>query len=180
MVSFFTKKSDPRGCSQRILRSFSCRSLRVWLQNRVVAHYRDCGEGSLKTLSKGISIVSPVMAILQDHLLVPSRTICSACSRLSMCVSGSTENVVLKRRQCPRHRIVLRQPLVPFSSHFTLFRDSSRDPLEAARKCTSYGGHRRTRGYRETESRVHNHPTSSSSSSSSSSDGSMFSSAQLC
>lgn len=51
------------------------------------------------------------MAILQDHLLVPSRTICSACSRLSMCVSGSTENVVLKRRQCPRHRIVLRQPL---------------------------------------------------------------------
>lgn len=57
------------------------------------------------------SIVSPVMAILQDHLLVPSRTICSACSRLSMCVSGSTENVVLKRRQCPRHRIVLRQSL---------------------------------------------------------------------
>ncbi|KOX76745.1 hypothetical protein WN51_11102 [Melipona quadrifasciata] len=55
------------------------------------------------------------MAILQDHLLVPSRTICSACSRLSMCVSGSTENVVLKRRQCPRHRIVLRQPLVPVS-----------------------------------------------------------------
>jgi len=54
--------------------------------------------------SKGISIVSPVMAILQDHLLVPSRTICSACSRLSMCVSGSTENVVLKRRQFPRHR----------------------------------------------------------------------------
>ena len=41
------------------------------------------------------------MAILQDHLLVPSRTICWACSRLSMCVSGSTENVVLKRRQCP-------------------------------------------------------------------------------
>lgn len=36
---------------------------------------------------------------MQDHLLVPSRTICSACSRLSMCVSGSTENVVLKRRQ---------------------------------------------------------------------------------
>lgn len=71
--------------------------------------------------------MSPVMAILQDHLLVPSRTICSACSRLSMCVSGSTVNVVLKRRQCRRHRIVLRQPLVLFSSHrhFTLFRDSS-------------------------------------------------------
>lgn len=56
--------------------------------------------------------MSPVMAILQDHLLVPSRTICSACSRLSICVSGSTENVVLKRRQFPRHRIILRQPLV--------------------------------------------------------------------
>lgn len=58
-----------------------------------------------------ISVVSPVMAILQDHLLVPSRTICSACSRLSMCVSGSTENVVLKRRQLFLvNGFVLRQP----------------------------------------------------------------------
>lgn len=37
----------------------------------------------------------PVMAILQDHLDVPSRTLCSACSRLSIWVSGSTENKVL-------------------------------------------------------------------------------------
>lgn len=64
--------------------------------------------------------MSPVMAILQDHLLVPSRTISSACSRLSMCVSGSTENVVLKRRQCPRHRFVLRQPPVPNSRHWSI------------------------------------------------------------
>lgn len=83
--------------------------------------------------SKGISIVSPVMAILQDHLLVPSRTICSACSRLSMCVSGSTENVVLKRRQFPRHRIVLRQPLLrtppPHPIVIALCRREKRGPL---------------------------------------------------
>jgi len=72
--------------------------------------------------------VSPVMAILQDHLLVPSRTICSACSRLSMCVSGSTENVVLKRRQCPRHQIALRQPLVTLAT--SALGEESR-PLEA-------------------------------------------------
>lgn len=37
----------------------------------------------------------PVIAILHDHLDVPSIVICSACSIESMCVSGSTENVVL-------------------------------------------------------------------------------------
>lgn len=37
----------------------------------------------------------PVIAILHDHLEVPSIVICSACSIESMCVSGSTENVVL-------------------------------------------------------------------------------------
>jgi len=37
----------------------------------------------------------PVIAILQDHLDVPSNTISSACSIESMCVSGSTEKVFL-------------------------------------------------------------------------------------
>lgn len=37
----------------------------------------------------------PVIAILQDHFDVPSIVICSACSRLSMWVSGSTLKVRL-------------------------------------------------------------------------------------
>lgn len=37
----------------------------------------------------------PVISILHDHLDVPSIVISSACSIESMCVSGSTENVVL-------------------------------------------------------------------------------------
>ena len=41
----------------------------------------------------------PVIAILHDHFEVPSMVICSACSIESMCVSGSTENVVLRGRQ---------------------------------------------------------------------------------
>jgi len=111
--------------------------------------------------SKGISIVSPVMAILQDHLLVPSRTICSACSRLSMCVSGSTENVVLKRRQFPRHRIVLRQPLLVLLLLSSLFsRSEKRVPLVAAfsRRVSRrlYGGHRRTRDRHEAREIVRN------------------------
>lgn len=100
-------------------------------------------------ISKVISIVSPVIAILQDHLLVPSRTICSACSRLSICVSGSTENVVLKRRQCPRHRIVLRQPLVSPFCAVVISRS-----LETARKRKSFrdgASSRRSGGVRFTE-----------------------------
>lgn len=37
----------------------------------------------------------PVISILHDHLDVPSIVMSSACSIESMCVSGSTENVVL-------------------------------------------------------------------------------------
>lgn len=37
----------------------------------------------------------PVMAILQDHFDVPSIVTCFACSRLSICVSGSTLKVRL-------------------------------------------------------------------------------------
>lgn len=37
----------------------------------------------------------PVMAILHDHLEVPSIVTCSDCSRLSICVSGSTLKVRL-------------------------------------------------------------------------------------
>lgn len=39
--------------------------------------------------------VIPVIVIFADHLLVPSIVICLACSIESMCVSGSTPNVVL-------------------------------------------------------------------------------------
>lgn len=42
-----------------------------------------------------MQLAIPVIAILADHLEVPSIVICSACSIESMCVSGSTENVVL-------------------------------------------------------------------------------------
>lgn len=119
------------------------------------------------------------MAILQDHLLVPSRTICSACSRLSMCVSGSTVNVVLKRRQCCRHRIVLRQPLVPFSSHH-FFRDSSerrilpRRHLRGDQEVYVLRRPPKDGGIVAKRKIVRNHPTSSSSS-----DGSVFSSSAM-
>ena len=43
-----------------------------------------------------MQLAIPVIAILHDHLDVPSIVICSACSIESMCVSGSTENVVLR------------------------------------------------------------------------------------
>lgn len=42
-----------------------------------------------------MQLAIPVIAILHDHLDVPSILISSACSIESMCVSGSTENVVL-------------------------------------------------------------------------------------
>jgi len=48
----------------------------------------------------------PVIAILQDHLDVPSNTISSACSIESMCVSGSTEKVFLwkyKKKYTPKN-----------------------------------------------------------------------------
>lgn len=53
-----------------------------------------------------MQLAIPVIAILQDHLDVPSIVICSACSIESMCVSGSTENVVLRgRTNTPETRI---------------------------------------------------------------------------
>jgi len=38
----------------------------------------------------------PVIVSLHDHLDVPSTVAYSACSNESMCVSGSTPNVILK------------------------------------------------------------------------------------
>lgn len=55
-----------------------------------------------------MQLVVPVMAILQDHLLVPSILTSSAWSSESMCVSGSTPNVVLPasyRKQQQTHAI---------------------------------------------------------------------------
>lgn len=43
-----------------------------------------------------MQLAIPVIAILHDHFDVPSMVISSACSIESMCVSGSTENVVLR------------------------------------------------------------------------------------
>jgi len=54
---------------------------------------------NITILGMHLVLIIPVMAILQDHLEVPSRTLDSAWSMLSMWVSGSTVNVVLSSGQ---------------------------------------------------------------------------------